>query len=199
MEHIREVAKKVQKIFPRFCLGDGTAIMLKYNHRVSIDLDFFCEEPFSFNHALARARKYLNIDRFNHQGDNLDLYVDGIKVSLIIFPFPNLMPVIETSGIIMMDDYDIFLNKVYAAGRRIVWKDPYDAAFLWKLHKWPVSKVKADFERKFLGQSREIFLGALLDFDSYPELSEETVSVLRELEKAVEKEGGINFNSNFQP
>ncbi len=192
------MAKKVQKVFPRFCLGGGTAIMLKHNHRISADLDFFCDEPFSFNHALAKAGKHLKVDGFNHRGDNLDLYIEGIKVSLILFPFSNLMPVVKTFGITMMDDYDIFLNKVYAAGRRVVWKDPYDAAFLWKLHKWPVSIMKADFERKFPGQSWEIFLGALLDIDSYPELSDETVAVLRELEREAE-ENNTGSNSSFQP
>ena len=93
------------------------------------------------------------------------------------------MPLIKYNGIKMASDYDVFLNKIYVAGRRVDPKDPFDAAFLFKMYRWETAKIKLDFENKFPDQSFEIYLGALLHFSDYPELPEWVKSILLELIK----------------
>ncbi len=180
-ESLARRARRIQSEMPRFYLGGGTAIMLKYQHRISTDLDFFSEKVFSFHRVIARLQKTYPIDRFEIPGDNLDLFIQGTKVSFIFYPFRNVDKLQDIMGIKAASDYDLFLNKVYAGGRRIVWKDPFDAAFLWNQYRWPHEKVKADFARKFPGQSYEIFLGALLDFDSYPTLPGSVREILSQM------------------
>ncbi len=79
----------------------------------------------------------------------------------------------------MASDYDILLNKIYVSGRRIEWKDPFDAAYLVRKYQWPIEQVKRDFERKFPSQSFEIFMGALLSFEDYPELPDWAIETLK--------------------
>ncbi len=100
----------------------------------------------------------------------MDFRIEGVQVSFVFFPFQNIKKTERIKGIRIASDYDIFLNKIYAAGRRIDWKDPFDAAYLLKIHGWSREQVKHDFERKFPSQSFEIYLGALLSFEDYPEL-----------------------------
>ncbi len=49
MEKLLNLAKEVGKNFKNFYLAGGTAIALKYRHRVSEDLDFLVK-----NHSLLR-------------------------------------------------------------------------------------------------------------------------------------------------
>lgn len=170
IDTLLKLAKKIQKSFPQFYLSGGTAIMFKYNHRISYDLDFFCEKVFSFNLLSSRVRKSFNVESFEKLGDNIDFFIEDIKVSFVYFPFKNVEPLQKFNGLILASDYDIFLNKIYAAGRRIEQKDPFDAAYLYKIHKWDKQLIKKDFERKFPDHSYEIYLGALLSFDDYQKI-----------------------------
>ena len=57
MKKLIELALSIQKYFKKFYLAGGTAIMIKYNHRKSMDLDFFSHSFFSFNYLSTKMRK----------------------------------------------------------------------------------------------------------------------------------------------
>lgn len=181
MERLYNLALAIQKSFRNFYLAGGTALMFKFNHRVSIDLDFFSESPFSFRRLSAKLRQNFNVYREEVGVDNVDFFIENVKVSFVFFPFKNIKPLEEFKNIKKADDYDIFLNKIYVAGRRIDPKDPFDAGFLYKKYKWAKEKIKADFEKKFPDQSYEIYLGALLTFEDYTELPEWVKMELKKL------------------
>jgi len=63
MEKILNLAIKIQKEFSQFYLAGGTAIMLKHNHRESIDLDFFRYTHFSFRYPSYKMRKLFKIQK----------------------------------------------------------------------------------------------------------------------------------------
>lgn len=170
MEELFRLALKIQENFNGFYMAGATAIMFKFNHRKSIDLDFFKSKMFSFNSISLKIRKLFAIQKEERGVDNIDFYIQNVKVSFGFSPFKNIKPLENFKGIKKADDYDIFLNKIYVAGRRIEPKDPYDAAFLLKTYRWNKSKIENDFEKKFPGQSYKIYLGALLNFQDYPEL-----------------------------
>jgi len=170
MEKFIQLAKTVQKYFPDFYLAGGTALVLKFGHRESVDLEFFKEKPFSFQRLALKVRNTFNIQKEEKGEDNIDFYVEGVKISFIFFPFKNIENLEVVKGIKKASDYDIFLNKIYSAGRRIEPRDPIDCAFLYKTYRWDKDKIQADFERKFPHQSYKIYLGALLHFEDYPEL-----------------------------
>jgi len=155
--------------------------MLKYNHRKSIDLDFFKEKPFSFLKLSSKIKKFSPFQKEEKGKDNIDFYIDNIRVSFVYFPFKNIKPLEKIRGLKKVHDYDIFLNKIYVSDRRIDPKDPFDAAFLYKTYRWNKERIEADFEKKFPAQSYKIYLGALLSFEDYPELPEWVKETLEEL------------------
>lgn len=175
------LAQKIQSRFPRFYLAGETALMLRHQHRISTDLDFFCFQPFSFYRLAQKARRFFLIEREELFEDNLDLFIEGTKVSFIYFPFRNLEPLERLEGIQCASDFDILLNKIYAAGRRVEPKDPLDVAFLYRKYQWEPQRIKQGFEAKFPDQSYEFYLGALLHFEDYPSLSEEDQNTLLQL------------------
>ena len=178
-DKLLKLAQEIQPHFRRFYLAGGTAIMFRYNHRTSEDLDFLSERSFSVHRLIAKVRKLFPVESYEVPGDNVDFKIEGIRVSFVFFPFKSIKRIEEFRGIRIASDYDIFLNKIYAAGRRIDWKDPFDAAYLLKIHQWPRDRVKRDFEWKFPSQSFEIYLGALLSFEDYPELPNWAKEVLK--------------------
>ncbi len=157
MEKLLNLCRKIQENFKKFYLGGESAIALKFNHRKSLDMDFFSFNPFSFPKLSFKIRKLFNVENEERGEDNLDFYIQGTKISFVFFPFKNLEKIEDFKGIKKISDYDIFLNKIYAGGRRIDWKDPYDIGFLYKTYRWDKRKIKDDFEKKFPGQSYEIF------------------------------------------
>jgi hypothetical protein len=172
---------EVQKHFTNFYLAGGTGLMLKHKHRISVDLDFFSQKPFSYTQLSEKLRKFFWVESEERLEDNIDFFIKGKRVSFVFYPFINIKQLENLNEIKIASDYDIFLNKIYVAGRRIDPKDPFDAAFLYKIHKWKVPKIKKDFEKKFPNQSFEIYFGALLHFEDYPKLPKWVKSTLMEL------------------
>ena len=187
-EHYNKILKLAQKVYNalpnHFYLAGGTAVMLKYKHRLSTDIYFFSHKNFSFNYYKHKFFSELNITSYSKGEDNIDFIIEGTKVSLVRFYYKNIKRRERIKNIFVASDYDLFLNKIYAAGRRIEWKDPYDAAFLLKKHDWDPKDVKRDFEIKFDDADFYIFIGALLNKKDYKELPEwvwKTLSVLQEI------------------
>jgi predicted nucleotidyltransferase component of viral defense system len=181
MTTLLKLALQIQSLFKEFYLAGGTAIMFKYEHRTSIDLDFFRSRAFSYNTVAQTMRKKFEVTAEERMSDNIDFFVEGKRISFVFFPFWNVQPLREIKGLRAASDYDIFLNKIYSAGRRVTPKDPFDAAYLYHLNKWPKRAIKRDFERKFPDQSYELYLGALLSFEDYPGIDAKTRRILSKL------------------
>ncbi len=181
IEKMKKLAKEIQRNFKNFYLAGGTAIMLKHQHRISEDMDFFSSRAFSFLRLATKLRKILKVEKEERFEDNIDFIIEGLKISFVFFPFENIKPLESFEGIKVASDYDIFLNKIYSAGRRIESKDVVDFAFLYDKYRWKKDYVKKDFEKKFPDQSFEIYLGAILSIEDYPELDERTIKIVQKL------------------
>jgi len=177
------LARKIQESFKEFYLAGGTAIMFRYEHRISFDLDFFKYKEFSFNRISKKIRKFFDVEGEKKFIDNIDFYINNMRVSFVYFPFKNIKKIERVKKLKIASDYDIFLNKIYSAGRRVEVKDVFDAAFLHGMHKWKRKEVKKDFEKKFPDQSFEIYLGALLSFKDYGNIDNWIKETLMELVK----------------
>ena len=165
-----QLALRIQPYLRGFYLAGGTAIMFRHHHRISTDLDFFSYRWFSREGRIATLRRHFNVENVYYGEDNVDVFIKGIKVSLVYFPYKNLEPLQRWQGLKLASDYDIFLNKLYAVSRRVETKDAFDVAFLYKTYRWDIKKVHKDFERKFPGHRFALALGALSAFDDYPDL-----------------------------
>ena len=178
---MKELVVEIQKYFKNFFLAGGTALMFKYNHRFSEDLDFLSIKHFSFSRLSMKIRNYFDISKEERFEDNIDFFIKDIKVSFIYFPFKNIKRLDYIENIKIASDYDIFLNKIYASGREIESKDVIDFAFLYDKYRWNIEKVKKDFEIKFPNQSFELYFGAILSIEDYPNLDEKTIKIIEEI------------------
>ena len=181
-ENLISPAREIENMFPDLYLAGGTAIMIKYEHRISYDLDLYAEKSkLSSLESRMRKRYESEIERIIHfpASDNVDIFLRGTKLSFVAFPFPNVEPTEKRAGVRMASDRDLLLNKIYVAGRRVEAKDPVDIACLLLHHPdWPVEAVRSDFRTKFKDEKFEIYLAAVLAFDDYPGLDAATRSVL---------------------
>jgi len=182
-EKIINLSIKIQNNFKNFYLSGGTILMLKYSHRISYHLDFFSKKEFSFLRLSNKIRKLFEVSNEERYEDNIDFIINNIKVSFIYFPFKNIKPYENFEGIKMSSDYDIFLDKIYLAGRRIENKDVYDFVFLYEKYKWIKEKIKKDFEKKFPNQSFEIYLGAILSIEDYINLDKKIIDSIEKIKK----------------
>ncbi|NOY00171.1 MAG: nucleotidyl transferase AbiEii/AbiGii toxin family protein [Verrucomicrobia bacterium] len=84
-----------------FYLAGGTALALRLGHRVSIDLDFFSEQPFDSAEMLTRleaaSRSELVISQ--QTSGSLCATVDGTKVEFFHYPYPLLVDVETLEGV----------------------------------------------------------------------------------------------------
>ncbi len=87
---IFKTAIEIQGLFKRFYFAGGTAIMFKYDHRKSIDLDFFNFNEFSYNRISKKIREHYKVEGEQRFPDNIDFYIKDIRVSFVFFPFKNI-------------------------------------------------------------------------------------------------------------
>ena len=83
--NIISLAQKIQHYFPKFYLAGGTAIMFKYNHRTSYDLDFFSFKAFSYNRLSQKMTGLFNLGAlcsFDDYGD-LPQWIKDTLLTLI--------------------------------------------------------------------------------------------------------------------
>ncbi len=184
---MKSLAQGIGGIFKSFYLAGGTSIMFKYRHRMSTDLDFFNYKEFSKRRLIKKVKDLFPVQKVEEGIDDVSFIINGIRVTFVYFPFKNIKRTEKLDGIRIAHDYDLLLNKIYVAGRRIDPKDPYDFVYLYDHGKVPRdwNTIKADFERKFPYQSFEVFMGALLNVEDYPKLPKDVRDRLRRINEDI--------------
>ncbi len=89
-DKLLKLAQQIQPNFRQFYLAGGTALMFRYNHRISEALDSLSEKPFSSNRLIAKVRKLFTVEYYEIPGDNVDFVIDGGKSLLCIFPIQKI-------------------------------------------------------------------------------------------------------------
>jgi len=120
-----------------FNLVRGTALSLKYGHRLSIDLDLFSSVNFSneiiFEKVAERFPSFTCGSLLNPIG--VFGFIDELKIDLVkYYKFPIIRPVEIVDGIRFYSDADICAMKIFAILKRGVKKDFYDISLLLDKH-----------------------------------------------------------------
>ncbi|WP_439473457.1 nucleotidyl transferase AbiEii/AbiGii toxin family protein [Algoriphagus formosus] len=161
-----------------FGLVGGTALSLKFGHRVSIDLDLFSHKKFE-NESLIEYLK-------NHFGPRLEIrtsppqigifcFIDQIKVDLVKHPHPLIGPIETIEGIRFFSDQDIMAMKIQAILGRGKKKDFWDIAEL--LKHYEVADFIKNHQEKYRSQNLLISVPqAMLYFEDAAE-DEDPVSL----------------------
>lgn len=144
-----------------FNLVGGTALALQMGHRLSVDFDFFTEQPYDSAAIIAAMPKPHTIKA--NKGPFLGLAVQGVKVDFMKYAVPLLYDPLEIDGIRMLDWRDISAMKLMAITQRGAKKDFWDLYFL--LQEFTLEQILEFFKNKYPSMELFFVLKSLHYFD----------------------------------
>lgn len=162
-----------------YALVGGTALSLRYGHRLSVDLDLFVNS--GFDHI--EVRKYL-LSEFKEQllyeSDNVNnigifCYISGVKVDIVNYRHPLLEPMVVEDGIRSYSDADISAMKIQAILGRGRKKDFWDLHEL--LQNYSLQQISDWHRKKYPGQMLAISIPNAISYFTDAEDSEDPVSL----------------------
>lgn len=165
-------------LLDNFGLVGGTALSLKYGHRLSIDLDLFSFEKFE-NESIINDLK-------SHFGSRLEIrtsppwfgifcFIDSVKVDIVRHPHPLIGPIETIDGIRFFSDQDIMAMKIQAILGRGKKKDFWDIAEL--LNHYQVSDFVKNHKAKYSTQNLLISIPQVMVYFQDADEDESPVSL----------------------
>lgn len=138
----------------QFVLVGGTNLSLRLGHRISVDLDLFTNESWDTEWVFQQIQSHFSHIILGSQTDTmLFLYVQDVKVDMLLLPYPLIKPIDEIAGIRLASVPDIIAMKLSAVARRGVKKDFWDIAAL--LDEYDIAQMIGFYQAKY--ESRDIF------------------------------------------
>jgi hypothetical protein len=147
----------------KFALVGGTNLALRFGHRLSIDLDLFTNEEFDPNTLFdAILKVFPNTEQAGIRKTMLFMYINDIKVDIVLIPYPYLQPIEDIEGIRMVSVPDIISMKLHAVSTRGVKKDFWDIAEL--LNYYTLTEMVQFFKAKYSNHDIWHILRSLIYF-----------------------------------
>ncbi|MBK8053568.1 MAG: nucleotidyl transferase AbiEii/AbiGii toxin family protein [Saprospiraceae bacterium] len=171
-----------------FSLVGGTALSLKYGHRISVDLDLFTNSKFDNIVIIEQLKSHFGSTVVIEQKPpkfGIFCYIDNIKVDIVRFPHPLIRPIVEEDGVRMYSLEDIVAMKVQAILGRAKKKDFWDIAEL--LQHYSVAQFESFHKEKYSTQNLLITVPQAIVYFDDAEDSEEPVSLKGQTWKKVKK------------
>jgi len=156
-----DIVAEDKHLCKKFYLTGGTPLSAFYlYHRISEDIDLFCEEEINllpiraFLGKVHRKLKLKKIDYRNFLGlHSFELYFsekEKLKVDFNYYPFPRIEKGIKYKNISVDSIYDIAVNKVHTIAMKPRARDFIDIYFIIKEKKYSfddlIMKAKAKFD-----------------------------------------------------
>lgn len=154
----------------QFSLVGGTALSLKYGHRLSIDLDLFSVENFEREPIIKSLENKFG-DGFEYRGNfakwGIFCQIEKVKVDIVHYPHAIIQPIETDSGIRLYHDKDLIAMKIQAILGRGVKKDFWDIAQLMDYYSLEemIKCHKSKFPNQMLGISIPYALTYFVDAD----------------------------------
>ncbi len=146
-----------------FFLVGGTALALQIGHRFSVDLDFFCYEPFDTQFLSQHLSNYgFQISAI--EKNTLLGVTRGVKTDFIVHRYPLVKSLIKKEGIRLASIADISamkLNAISHNGQRL--KDFIDIYCL--LETMPLQSMLDAYAQKYPNSNLMIPLKGVIYFD----------------------------------
>ena len=154
----------------QFSLVGGTALSLKYGHRLSVDLDLFSDQEMNKDLLIDFLKKKYT-DRFiieNTQAKwGIFCYIDNIKIDIVQYPHSLIGKIENIESIRLYHDKDLMAMKIQAILGRGKKKDFWDIAEL--LEHYSIQEMmtchKAKYPNQMLGISIPQALTYFVDAD----------------------------------
>ena len=119
---------KVDALKPFYLVG-GTALALRYGHRISVDLDCFTHEPFDSSQLSQLLVNDFNLTEAVVETNTVLGLINGIKTDFIAHRYPLIRGVEAINGVRLLAVEDIAAMKLNAIANRGCKKD------FWDLHE----------------------------------------------------------------
>jgi predicted nucleotidyltransferase component of viral defense system len=159
-----------------FNLVGGTALSLQYGHRISIDLDLFTTEKFSYRQTVDFLTAHFG-SRFVYEEKESSVgvfcFIDSIKVDFVNYKFPQITETIVADNIRLYTDKDIAAMKIQAVLGRAKKKDFWDLAEI--LHYYSLADIMSFHKKKYPSQQLLISIPNAIIYFEEAEESEDPV------------------------
>ena len=161
-----------------FDLVGGTALALKYGHRMSIDLDLFSTKDFDHQSIIEVLQQTFR-DLFVYDGDfskwGIFCFINDVKIDLLHYPHPMLHPAELWDSIRIYSDSDLIAMKIQAILGRGKKKDFWDIAELFEHYN--LAQMIEFHRYKFQNQMLLISIPQAIVYFKDAENSEEPISL----------------------
>ena len=162
----------------KFYLVGGTALSLKYGHRISIDINLFTNDVFEKEILVQSLIDHFKSDIIFEDkpiGFGIFAYIKNIKTDIIHHPHSLIRPFEEDTGIRMFSTEDIVAMKIQAILGRGKKKDFWDVAEL--LQHYSVDDFIMFHKEKYRTQNLLITVPQALTYFADAEESEDPISL----------------------
>ena len=149
-----------------FNLVGGTALSLKLDHRMSVDIDLFTDRDFDSHHISRHLAETYKAENIKTLKNGIFCFIKDVKVDILAHQYPILNKVEEAEDIRMLSLQDIGAMKLKAilhSGTRL--KNFVDMHFL--LEQLPLQKITEGFVQKYPDVNVQMAHNALLYFDDF--------------------------------
>jgi predicted nucleotidyltransferase component of viral defense system len=184
------VLKRVMKLkeFNNFSLVGGTALALKFGHRISVDLDFFSNKDFDIEN-ITKALQTEFTSNFLIESKNLKwglfCFIEDIKVDIIHYKHPTIYQPDTIENIRIYSTPDIAAMKINAILGRGKKKDFWDLLEL--LQHYKLAELISFYNKKYASQNLLITIPQAITYFDDAEDSEEPVSLKNQTWDSVKK------------
>lgn len=161
------VFKKLKAFSNLGYLAGGTALALQISHRLSLDFDFFVNQPLKRTLVKKCGEVFgEDIQVIRQTADQLTFYTAAnIKLDFVYYWYSLIAPLVKTPSANLASIADIAADKAATIGRRATWRDYVDIFFLLKGKLFSLKKIIDLSQKKFGGEFNELlFLEQLVYF-----------------------------------
>ena len=171
-----------------FCLVGGTALALKYGHRISVDLDLFCNKEFNKEQIVTELMITFgeNLLYENTRASwAIFCYIHNVKVDIIHYKHLQIFTTEVEDGCRLYHSLDLMAMKVNAILGRGKKKDFWDMAEL--LQHYTITECIEAHSKKYPNQQLLISIPNALTYFTDADESEEPVSLKGQTWASVKK------------
>lgn len=172
----------------KFYLVGGTALSLKYGHRISVDLDLFCNEKFDHSIVVNALEQefpgQLNLESQTSKW-GIFCFIDNVKVDIVYYPHQIIKAPETIDHIRLYSTEDIIAMKLNAILGRGKKKDFYDLDELFYYFK--LKEMITFHKQKYPSQNLLITIPQAITYFDDAEESEAPVSLKNQTWESVKK------------
>ena len=172
----------------QFSLVGGTALSLRYGHRISVDLDLFCNLEFD-QAAIIKSLEITFGHQFKYEGNftkaGIFCFINDIKVDIVYYPHSTIEEIELNGGLRIYGNKDIAAMKIQAILGRGKKKDFWDIAELF--HHYSLNEIINYHQQKYPSQQLLISMPQALTWFEDAEAGEDPVSLKGQTWETVKK------------